>query len=193
MVFPWPGVFLSSLSPCTVLIFVLFAIFAAGASVLFHELRLIEGGQDHRIKHLLEVLLGEGGALHVRVHARLLHLQLSLVLSDGTFSVVWEFDQHLDIVTQVALCTHQDDGRLGTMFAYFGQPFVVDVVEGRRRDDTEADEEHVRLGVTQRPQLVKVILKIHRDTPFKKKRPVQNSVWKQLNILFLEILSSLRA
>lgn len=76
---------------------------------------------------------------------------------------------HLDIFPEVALRPDKDERSEGGVPPDLWDPLLRNVLEGGGTDDAEAQQEHVCAGVTQRPQLVKLILE-------REKRRVHQSV-----------------
>lgn len=62
------------------------------------------------------------------------------------------------IFTEIELCADQDDGHARGVVLNLGMPFGLDVVEGRRRHDAEADEEDVGLGIGKGPKSIVIFL-----------------------------------
>lgn len=65
---------------------------------------------------------------------------------------------YLDIVSEVTLRPNKDERSKGCMSPDLWDPFLRNILKRGRTDDTEAQQEHVGTGVTQRTQLVKLIL-----------------------------------
>lgn len=70
---------------------------------------------------------------------------------------------HLDIFSKVTLRSDEDERSQRGMLSDLGDPLLRYVLEGGRIDDAEAQQEHVHAGVTQRAQLVKLILERWRS------------------------------
>lgn len=110
------------------------------------------------IKHALQVALRQCRALQVLVGLDLLgHLQ-RLLVRDGGHLLRTEGLVGCRVILQIELGTHQDDRHAGRVVLDLRVPFRLDVVEGRRADDGEADQEHIGLRVGQRAQAVVVLL-----------------------------------
>jgi len=62
------------------------------------------------------------------------------------------------IVTEIELGADKDNGDLGAVVADLRIPLGGDVLEGRRRDDAEADKEDVCLGIAERTQTIVIFL-----------------------------------
>lgn len=75
---------------------------------------------------------------------------------------------HLDIFSEVALRPNEDEWSEGGVSPDLWNPLLRNVLEGGRTDDAEAQQEHICTGVTQRPQLVKLILERARQRERKK-------------------------
>lgn len=70
---------------------------------------------------------------------------------------------HLDIFSKVTLRSDEDERSQWGVLSDLGDPLLRDVLEGGRIDNAEAQQEHVHAGVTQRAQLVKLILERWRS------------------------------
>ena len=69
--------------------------------------------------------------------------------------------EHLDgsgVVTQVDLAANQDDGNAAAVVKGLCVPLLLDVLQGIRGVNREADEQHVRIGVRKRSESVEVLL-----------------------------------
>lgn len=62
------------------------------------------------------------------------------------------------VLSKVELGAYQDDGNVGGVVLDFGKPFPLDVVEGRRTGNGEADQEDIGLGVREWPKTIVVFL-----------------------------------
>lgn len=125
-------------------------------------IRVLNPSHDGRIKDLLEVFLSQSRALDVGRGFYFLGTELRSLLRDGLLFALVQLDENFDVLPEVRLRPHQDDGRLGAVAPDFGNPLLTHVLEGRGADDAEAQQEDVRVGIAQRPELVKFIL--HRTT-----------------------------
>lgn len=65
---------------------------------------------------------------------------------------------HLDILSKVTLRPHKDERSEGGVFPNLRNPLLRNILEGGWTDNAEAQQEHICTGVTQRTQLVKLIL-----------------------------------
>lgn len=65
---------------------------------------------------------------------------------------------HLDIFSEVALCPNEHKWSEGGVRSDLWNPFLRNVLEGGWANYAEAQQENVSTGVTQRTQLVKLIL-----------------------------------
>lgn len=65
---------------------------------------------------------------------------------------------HLDIFSQVALRADKDERRGGGVSPDLWDPLLRNVLEGGGANHAEAQQEHIGAGVTERPQLVELIL-----------------------------------
>jgi hypothetical protein len=130
---------------------------AATMAWIVSEIRSWLGGcgTTYLVKDVLESLLGQGRALDVLDGTELsghsftvlsldgLHLLLTELAEDGVLLVValllrW---------AQIELGTDNQARDTGAVVVDFGEPLLADVLEGSRRDDGEADEEDIGLGV----------------------------------------------
>lgn len=71
---------------------------------------------------------------------------------------------HLDVVPEVALRPDEDERREGRVSPHLGDPLLGNILERGGTDDAEAQQEHVGAGVTQRTQLVELLLEGSEDT-----------------------------
>lgn len=83
---------------------------------------------------------------------------LSLLALDRAESLLGQIGERVPVVPEVDLGAHEDHGRVGAVVLDLRVPFTRHVLEGGGTGDGEADEEHVGLGVRQRPQPVVVLL-----------------------------------
>lgn len=75
---------------------------------------------------------------------------------------------HLDIFSEVTLRPNENEWSEGCVSPDLWNPLLRNILEGGGTDDAEAQQEHICTGVTQRPQLVKLILE--RSGEIKRKR-----------------------
>lgn len=66
---------------------------------------------------------------------------------------------HLDVSSEVTLRPDEDERGEGGVSPDLWNPLLGNVLEGCGADDAEAQQEHICTCVTQRPQLVKLILR----------------------------------
>lgn len=66
---------------------------------------------------------------------------------------------HLDVSSEVTLRPDEDERDEGGVSPDLWNPLLGNVLEGRGADDAKAQQEHICTRVTQRPQLVKLILR----------------------------------
>ena len=132
---------------------------AVGRASLLGLARLVfDGGEDGGVERLLQVLLGEGGALHVVRRPDLLRHGLGPRAQHRLDLGAVQVDEHVDVQQEVGLRAHQDDGRRGVVRPDLGHPLLGDVVEGGGVDHAEAEDEDVRVGVGQGPEAVELLL-----------------------------------
>lgn len=121
-------------------------------------IRVLNTSHDGRIKDLLEVFLSQSRALDVGRGFYFLGTELRGLLRDWLFFALVQLDENFDILPEVRLRPNQDNGRLGAVASDFGNPLLTHVLEGRGTHHAEAQQEDVRVGVAQRPELVEFIL-----------------------------------
>ena len=128
----------------------------AGASV---SRRWVEHDLDGRFEHLLEVVLHTGRALDVAVGTDgLLHV-LTLLGWNGFHTLLAEFLGVLaELVPEITLHADQDVRGGWAVLLDFWNPHVLDVFEGCRVDQGEAEDEDVSLRVGERAELLVVFL-----------------------------------
>lgn len=128
------------------------------------------------VEDALQVALCEGRALEVLLRLDLLGNHDCLLVLDGGHLLLAQRLLGGLVVSQIELRADEDDGHARRVMVDLGVPLVavrwgkhgtaavvgthlrLDVVERRRADDGEADEEYVGLGVRKRPQSVVVFL-----------------------------------
>ncbi|MEE6525349.1 hypothetical protein FKM82_025302 [Ascaphus truei] len=111
------------------------------------ELGVAKPREDSRVKHLLEVLLRQGGAFHVSHGPDLFCQGASGRRRHGLLPIPRQLYEDLNIFTEVTLGAHQDKGCAGAVLADLGDPLFGDILEGGGADDAEAQDKHVCLGV----------------------------------------------
>lgn len=94
----------------------------------------------------------EGGRIDV-----LLQLH-ALFFGDGRQVLLAEFLDDFGLCPQVILRTHQHNRRIGAMMLNLRVPLLLHVIIARRIHNTETNQKHVRLRVTQRSQSVVLLL-----------------------------------
>lgn len=107
----------------------------------------VQRRQYGRVEDFLEVPLSEGAALYVGEGADTFHQMVRLGLRDRALIVMRQFYEHLDVIAEVTLSADEHDGSLGAVVTYFCQPFFCQIMEGCRRNDTEAQQENVCVWV----------------------------------------------
>ena len=138
---------------------------------------------DGLVEDALEVALGEGRALEVLVGLDLLGAEQGLVVGHGLHALLAQGVERVRVFAEIELRSDEDDGDVGRVVVDLGVPLQegpdvsepprtggrgrgqagkaylgLDVIEGRRADDGEADEEDVGLGVGQGPKPIIVLL-----------------------------------
>jgi hypothetical protein len=107
------------------------------------------------VKDVLESLLGQGRALDVLDSTELSGHSFTVLSLNGLHLLLTELaeDRVLLVVAlllrwaQIELGTDNQARDTGAVVVDLGEPLLADVLEGSRRDDGEADEEDVGLGV----------------------------------------------
>lgn len=119
---------------------------------------ILQAGQYGRVKHFLQIFLGEGRALDVS-HGTNLHCTiLGVHWVHWSLPVLSQVNENLDILSEVTLGPNQDKWSEGGMLPDLWNPLLRNILEGCWADDTEAQQEHICTGVAQRAQLVELIL-----------------------------------
>ena len=112
----------------------------------------------HLVKDSLQSFLCEGGALEVLDSPHLPPQPRPLTARHGLLLAGRQRLHHLHVVPEVGLGAHQDEGSLGAEVLDLRHPGLLHILESGGGDHAEADDEDVRLGVGERPQLVEVRL-----------------------------------
>lgn len=120
--------------------------------------RLLDAGQDGRIKGVLQVLLGQRRALGKAHRPELLGEPPALLGAHRPLLAVGQVNQHLDVLPQVQLGADEDQRRAGTVPTDLGDPPAEQVVEGAGADHAVAEEEDVGVLVAQRPEALQLVL-----------------------------------
>ena len=113
---------------------------------------------DGFVEHLLEAFLREGGTFKVFESAEFVGEVLVLLFADWLPVLLAEAVHGVAVVTEIGLGADENEGDSAGVVLDFWVPLLLDVLEGRRADDGEANQEHVRLRVRQRPQAIVVFL-----------------------------------
>lgn len=124
---------------------------------------MFDGCENGGVEGLLQVLLRQSRALHVLRGPDLLGQAPSPGTEHGLHLVPVQVYQDVDVQQEVRLSPDQNDGGRRVAGADLRDPFLCDVLEGRRVDDAEAKQEDVRVGVGQGPEAVKLLLKCWRE------------------------------
>ena len=112
----------------------------------------------HLVKYILESLLSESGTFHVLDGPELPGQPVPHVEAQRPLLVLGQLLHGGGVVSQIYLCSHQQEGSLLAMVGDLWDPFFLDIFKTRRGDHTEAHEEDVCLGIDEGPQLVVVLL-----------------------------------
>jgi hypothetical protein len=119
----------------------------------------------HLVKYILQLVLGQGAALDVADGAELLGHLLTVLLPHGAHLLLAQLLPHAGVVPQIRLRAHDQARHAGAVVMHLREPLFPHVLEAGGRGDAEADEEHVRLGVRERPQPVVILLSGRVEEP----------------------------
>jgi len=119
---------------------------------------LVHACSDGLVEDGLEALLSQSRALVIGHGADLLGTRVSLLDADNAETLGSQSLDHAFVAAQIGLGADQDDGHAGSVVLDLGPPLGLDVVERAGRDDGEADQEDISLGVGQGAQAVIVLL-----------------------------------
>jgi len=118
----------------------------------------VEDSADGLLEDGLETSLVERRALNVLDGADgLAHVE-TLLEGDGGEALLGETGNGLRILTKIELGADQEEGRIGAVVLDLGVPLGLHVLERSGRDDGEANEEDIGLGVGQRAETVIILL-----------------------------------
>lgn len=101
----------------------------------------------HLIKHVLQALPRQRRAFHVLHCSQFPSEPLALNGSDGPLFLPHELLQHLTVVPEINLGADNNARDTRAVMAHFREPLLLYVFERGRGRYTEADKEHVCLGV----------------------------------------------
>lgn len=118
----------------------------------------VENGADGFVKHVLEVLLRQRRALEVANGADLPGKSGTLLVVDRRLPSFPQLVDGISVFPQVELGTDKKDRNVWCVMLNFGNPLSGDVLERRRADDAEADEEDVGLRVREGSQSIVIFL-----------------------------------
>lgn len=121
-------------------------------------IRLPQPHGDGHVKHLLQILLRQRRALHVRDGPDFFRQRSGIFLWHGPLPPPRQLDQHFDILPQVALRAYEEDGREGAAAADLWDPLLPHVLKGGGADHAEAEQQGVGAAVAEVPEFVKLIL-----------------------------------
>lgn len=136
-------------------------------------------GQDGAVEHFLQVLLRQRGAFSKRDSADAPGAQAGVVSAHWFLLAVRESDQHLDVLPQVALGAHEDDGNARTEAMNLGGPAGHHAPEGGWKNHAVAEQEDISFTVTEWTEALKLILKTE-----KKKRETAATFYLLIQILW---------
>lgn len=114
--------------------------------------------QDGAVEHFLQVLLCQSRAFSERHGTDAPGAQAGLVAAHRFLLAVCESDQHLDVLPQVTLGAHEDDGNARTEALHLRGPAVRHAPEGGWKDHAEAEQEDISVTVTEWTKAVKLVL-----------------------------------
>jgi hypothetical protein len=126
---------------------------APGATAARHE-----SGTGGVLEDLTNALVRLGGALKVLVGADLLANLLTLLGRNRLLASLPQLLNSLLVVTQILLASNEDDRQTLAEVQNLGDPLLLNVVEGVRRVDSEADQNDMRVGVRERAKTVVILL-----------------------------------
>lgn len=115
--------------------------------------------KDVQIGSDLKVLLRERRALDVFDSTDFAGQSSGGVDADGLFATLSQFNEHFDVVFEITLSADQNERRFIAVAFDLWQPFLLNIVERRRTDHTEAEQEDRGLRVAQGPEGVEVVLR----------------------------------
>jgi len=118
----------------------------------------LQDSADGFIEHSLQSLLGQSRALQVLGRVDLLGQLEALLVGDRSQLLLREALNGGLVLSQIQLGSNNEDGHIGAMVVDFRVPLGLDVLEGGRRDNGEARQEHVGLRVGQRSQTIVIFL-----------------------------------
>ena len=120
--------------------------------------RVTQPHGDGCVKHLLQILLCQRRALDVRHSPDFFRQGSGILLRHGPLPPPRQLDEHFDVLPQVALRAHQEDGRERAAAADFRDPLLPDVLKGGWADHTEAEQQGVGAAVAEVAEFVKLVL-----------------------------------
>lgn len=114
----------------------------------------VENSADSLLEHGLEASLVQGRALHILDGSNCASHVATLLEGDGSEALLSQTRQGLLVIAKIKLGADQQEGSVGAVVLDLRVPLGANILERGRRDDGEADEEDVGLGVGQRAQTV---------------------------------------
>jgi len=103
--------------------------------------------QTHLVKHVLQPLLRQCGALYIFDRPKLSREALSQLARYRSLLLSSQLLDHLAVVPQINLRPDDEARHAWTMMVYLWEPLLLDVFKGRRGGNAKADEKDVRLRV----------------------------------------------
>ena len=110
------------------------------------------------LKHFPHALASLGTALEVADGANLLRNRHTLLGADRPLARLAQLLNNLGVSSQILLASDKDDGQILAEVEHLRDPLLLDVVERVGRVNSEADQDHVAVGVRERSQSVVVLL-----------------------------------
>lgn len=110
------------------------------------------------LKDLADTLAGSGRALKVLVSANLLADLLTLLRQNRLLAGLAKLLDDLGFVAQILLAADENDGKTLAEVQDLGDPLLLDVVEGVRGIDGEADQDNVGIGVREGAKAIVIFL-----------------------------------
>jgi len=118
------------------------------AALLLHRLgSWAQDSSNSLVKHALQIPLRKRRTFQVLVCPDLLCNDQGLVVRNWLHALLSQALKCSGILSQVELRTNEDDGDGGSMVINLGEPLCANVVEGGGRDDGEANQEDISLGI----------------------------------------------
>jgi hypothetical protein len=117
-----------------------------------------KSGAGSVLKDLANTLVGLCGTLEILVGTNLLPDLLSLLWCNWLLAGLVKLLDGLLVVAKILLTSDEDDWEPLAEMQHFGDPLLLDVVEGVGGVDGEADEDYVGIWVGERAETVVILL-----------------------------------